>query len=453
MSTGADGGSGGDRGQLPSVPTQGGTPPDDRGAWVTGPPAASASGRAAAEPPEHGGFPPLAAWVVVRLVAGRELAIRLRSKVFVITTAAFLVLLVGASVVISMLGGHESAKSVGLIAAESVLADPLEAVADGLGVDVATREVPDEATGLREVSDGDLDVLVTAAPSGLRVAVKEELSEDLRGVLAVLARQQVLDNEISVLGGDPARVNETVAAAGLDVAELDPVPDDQDERLFLGLASAFLIYMGLMLFGPAVSQGVVEEKSSRVVELLLSTVRPWTLMAGKVLGIGLVALIQMVVIAGGGLVAALTTGALELPSSEATGTVVWSVAWYVIGFFLYALPFAAVGAMVSRQEDLGGISSPIVLALIVPWVVGVSIVPGDPDNGLVEILSLVPLFSPLLMPMRIALGVAPLWQLVLSVFLALALIGLLIRITGRIYHNAVLRTGARVAFKEAVRRA
>ncbi|CUU57663.1 ABC-2 type transport system permease protein [Parafrankia irregularis] len=453
MSTGADGGSGGDKGQLPSVPTQGGTPPDDRGAWVTGPPAASASGRAAAGTPEHGGFPPLAAWVVVRLVAGRELAIRLRSKVFVITTAAFLVLLVGASVVISMLGGHESAKSVGLLAAESVLADPLEAVAGGLGVDVATREVPDEATGLREVSDGDLDVLVTAAPSGLRVAVKEELGEDLRGVLAVLARQQVLDNEISVLGGDPARVNETVAAAGLDVAELDPVPDDQDERLFLGLASAFLIYMGLMLFGPAVSQGVVEEKSSRVVELLLSTVRPWTLMAGKVLGIGLVALIQMVVIAGGGLVAALTTGALELPSSEATGTVVWSVAWYVIGFFLYALPFAAVGAMVSRQEDLGGISSPIVLALIVPWVVGVSIVPGDPDNGLVEILSLVPLFSPLLMPMRIALGVAPLWQLVLSVLLALALIGLLIRITGRIYHNAVLRTGARVAFKEAVRRA
>ncbi|OHV29434.1 ABC transporter permease [Parafrankia colletiae] len=392
-------------------------------------------------------------WATVRLVAGRELGLRLRSKVFLITTGALLVLLVGAAVVIDLVSGRESSESVGVVAAESALTSPLAAVAASLDVDVTTRDVPDEATGLREVSDGDLDALVTAAPSGLRVAVREDLSDDLRGVLAVLARQQVLDNEISVLGGDPARVNETVAAADVQVTALDPAPDQQGERLVLGIASALLIYMGLMLYGPAVSQGVVEEKSSRVVELLLSTVRPWMLMAGKVLGIGIVALIQMVVLAGGGLVASLVTGALTLPSNEATGTVVWSVVWYVIGFFLYALPFAAIGAMVSRQEDLGGISSPIVLALVVPWVLGISIVPGDPDNGLIAVLSMVPLFSPVLMPMRIALGVAPVWQLVVSVLLALALIGVLLRATGRIYHNAVLRTGARVSFADALRQA
>ncbi|WP_242425162.1 ABC transporter permease, partial [Frankia sp. EI5c] len=301
------------------------------------------------------------------------------------TTAAVLVLLVGVAVAVNLVGGRDAAQSVGVLAAESTVAGSLETVAGSLDVDLKTREVPDETTGLRQVADSDLDALVTAAPNGLRVAVRENLSDDLHAVLTVLARQQVLDNEISVLGGDPARVDETVAAAGVEVTELDPAPAYQDERLVLGFASALLIYMGLMLFGPAVSQGVVEEKSSRVVELLLSTVRPWTLMAGKVLGIGLVALIQMIVLAGGGLAASLATGALTLPSGEAASTVVWSVAWYVIGFFLYALPFAAVGAMVSRQEDLGGISSPLVLLLVVPWVLGVSIVPGDPDNRLIEI--------------------------------------------------------------------
>lgn len=401
----------------------------------------------------RGDYPALGSWATVRLVAGRELGVRLRSKVFRITTVALLVLLVGAAVVIDLVGDGDSTESVGVTAAESAITAPLTAAARSLDVGITTREVPDEATGLRQVADGDLDALVTASPNGLRVAVKEDLNDEWRAVLAVVARQQVLDNEISVLGGDPARVNEAVAATRVDVTQLDPVPAHQGERLVLGIAAALLIYMGLMLYGPAVSQGVVEEKSSRVVELLLSTVRPWTLMAGKVLGIGLVALIQMIVLAGGGLVAALATGALSLPSGEATGTVIWSVVWYVIGFFLYALPFAAVGAMVSRQEDVGGISSPIVLAIVVPWVLGISIVPGDPDNGLIAVLSLLPIFAPVLMPMRIALGVAPVWQLVLSVVLALALIGVLIRLTGRIYRNAVLRTGARVSFRDALREA
>lgn len=407
----------------------------------------------AAGPRPDAAYPALGGWAVVRLVAGRELAMRLRSRVFVISTVVVLVLLVGATVVIDLASGRDSAESVGVVAAEAAIADPLTTGAASLGIDVAVHQVPDEAAGLREVSDGNLDVLVSAAPSGLRVTVEESLDDDLRAALAVLARQQVLDNEISVLGGDPARINETIAAARVDVTELDPVPEHQGERLVLGIASALLIYMSLMLFGPAVSQGVVEEKSSRVVELLLSTVRPWTLMAGKVLGIGVVALIQMVVISGGGMVAALVTGALTLPSGEAAGTAVWSVLWFVIGFFLYALPYAAVGAMVSRQEDLGGVSTPIVLSLVVPWVLGISIVPGDPDNGLIEILSMVPVFAPVLMPMRIALGVAPAWQVAVSVLLALALIAVFVRLTGRIYQNAVLRTGARVSFREALRAA
>ena len=396
-------------------------------------------------------YPELGAWAAVRLVASREFDTRLRTRVFKISTAVLLVLVVGAAVAVQMLSGRDSTTRVGILAGESVLAAPLTAAAEGLDINIEVAEMPDEATGLRQVTDGDLDVLVMAAPVGLRAAVQEDLDDRLHGALTVLARQLVLENEISVLGGDPAQVNSAVAAARVDVRELDPQPPFQGDRLALGIAAGLFIYMGLMLYGSSVAQGVIEEKASRVVELLLSTVRPWTLMAGKVLGIGAVGLIQLVVLAGGGLAAAFALDVFDLPSGDAVGAAVWVIVWYLVGFFLYALPFAAVGAMVSRQEDIGGVSTPLVMSIIVPWVLGVSILPSDPDSGLIEILSIIPLFSPVLMPMRIALGVAPAWQTALSLALTLVLAGLLVRLAGRIYRNAVLRTGARVSFAEALR--
>ena len=117
--------------------------------------------------------------------------------------------------------------------------------------------------------------------------------------------------------------------------------------------------MSLLLNGQMVATGVVEEKSSRVVELLLSTIRPWQLMAGKVLGIGFVGLIQMVVIGGVGPAAALGLDVLSISASAAVGTVVWLVVWYLLGFLRrtrWCSP--ALAALVSRQEDVGGVISP-----------------------------------------------------------------------------------------------
>ncbi|OAA18041.1 hypothetical protein UG55_11341, partial [Frankia sp. EI5c] len=241
MSTGSGEPAGG-AGGFAGVPAQGGPARDGAGPPRPAAPAPAADPRAPAGRDDRGTPPALSSWTVVRLVAGRELALRLRSKVFLITTAAVLVLLVGVAVAVNLVGGRDAAQSVGVLAAESTVAGSLETVAGSLDVDLKTREVPDETTGLRQVADSDLDALVTAAPNGLRVAVRENLSDDLHAVLTVLARQQVLDNEISVLGGDPARVDETVAAAGVEVTELDPAPAYQDERLVLGFASAVLIY-------------------------------------------------------------------------------------------------------------------------------------------------------------------------------------------------------------------
>jgi ABC-2 type transport system permease protein len=202
-----------------------------------------------------------------------------------------------------------------------------------------------------------------------------------------------------------------------------------------------------------VAQGVVEEKTSRVVELLLSTIRSWQLMAGKVLGIGLVGLAQLATLLVAGAVVGLATGVLSLPGSVAVGIVLWSIAWYLLGFFLYALLFAAAGALVSRQEDVGAVSMPLMMLIIVPYVVGISTLPANPDSPLVGWLSVIPLFSPTLMPMRLAMGVAPAWEAILAVVLTAALIAALVGLTGRVYRNAVMRVGARVRLRDALRAA
>jgi len=112
--------------------------------------------------------------------------------------------------------------------------------------------------------------------------------------------------------------------------------------------------------------------------------------------------------------------------------------------------FGALGALVSRQEDVGGATAPVLMALVVPYILSITILPSNPTNGFMAALSFVPFFSPMIMPMRIALGVAPLWQPLLALVLTLALIALLVWFAGRVYSNAVLRMGAKVRLREAL---
>jgi ABC-2 type transport system permease protein len=384
------------------------------------------------------------------LVARREITTRLKSKAFRISTLVLLGLLVGLSVVLRFVGSS-SAHPVGFTSQDASLAAPFAAVAAASGTQVQTSTVPDRATGERQVRAGTLDALVVGTPESVQIVVNKSLDVGLRTAFTALARQQVLDAQIGRLGGDPAQVSAAVAAAGVTVAALEATPELGAQRITLGIVTGVLIYLSLQAWGQFVAQGVVEEKSSRVVELLLSTVQPWQLMAGKVAGIGLVGLLQIVIVAAGGAIAALATGALTISASATAGTVMWLVVWYLLGFFSYALVLAAASALVSRQEEIAGVVTPILMLLVVPYVLGVSILPAQPDSSLIEVLSLIPLFAPTLMPMRLAFGGVPGWQVGLAVVLVVLLIPALVWLSGRIYRNAVLRTGARVRLREALR--
>lgn len=393
-----------------------------------------------------------AAASAVRLVTAREITAMLRSTTVRVVTVLILLIIIAAVMVFKLLSTADgSGTTVGLTGSDTSLAAPLHVTAAASGQKVSTRTVPSLAAGRVQVANGKLAVLVIDKNNRLQVIVARSLDPGLQQMLNSLARQLALNKQIRDLGGNPAQVNQDVSAADVAVEAISPPQHYDVAGIVLGSAAGVLIYISLMIQGQRVAQGVVEEKSSRVVELLLATLRPWQLMTGKVAGIGVVGLAQMLVFGAVGVGSAVGLGLLHISVSAAVGTVVWLVVWYLLGFALYAFALAAAGAMVSRQVDAGAVVMPVLVPVIAGYILGVSILPGHPGSRLCEILSIIPVFSPTLMPMRLAMGAVPAWETTVSILLVVTAITLLVGVAGKIYRNAVLRSGARVTLSQALR--
>ncbi|MFD1149500.1 ABC transporter permease [Saccharothrix hoggarensis] len=386
----------------------------------------------------------------VFLVARREFLGKVRTKSFLWGTLVIVAVMAGYVLLQALLFDDAGRDRVALGGQATALAEPLKQTAASFGREVETVDVTDPAAAEEQVRSGDVDVLVTGAPDALRVVVKEGLSDELRNAIDLIVKQQVLDAQLAEAGVDPAVLAGNVARAGVDVVTLEPADDRKGERLAIGLVIAALLYYSLLVYGTMVAQGVVEEKSSRVVEILLATLRPWQLLLGKVVGLGLVGLLQLLLIGGIGLVLSAVSGVVDV-AGVAGGALATGLLWYLLGFFLYATVFAAAASLVSRQEELQSVLTPISMSIVVAFVVGINLMISDPTGATVTVLSLLPPFAPILMPGRMAMGVAPAWQVLLAVVLALAAVALITWLGGKVYSNAVLRTGARVRLREVLR--
>lgn len=391
-----------------------------------------------------------AVWVVAR----HEVRGRMRTRSFVIGTIVSALVLVGFVLMQSTVFDGDRRSAIGLNGQAIAVGDQLVEEARQVGRAVRVVEVTDVAAGRAQVADGSLDALVSGAPAALTVLVDQRLDDELRGVLNGLVRQQVLRGQLAALedptGLDVDGVLDTVARAHVTVRSLSPIDSWDDRRLSMALVVVALLYLALLLYGSLVAQGVVEEKSSRVVEFLLVAVRPRQLLAGKVLGLGVVGLVQLAVVGVVGLVVGLAVDVL--PSfGAAFGALMWGLLWYVLGFLLYATVFAAVGALVSRQEDVQSVLMPVTAVLVVAFVLGFAVLSRDPAGSLTTVLSLVPLLSPILMPGRLALAVVPFWQVLLALLLTGVTIVLLSRLGGKVYQNSLLRRDSRVTWRQALR--
>jgi ABC-2 type transport system permease protein len=380
---------------------------------------------------------------MVRLVAAREASTRLRDKNFVIGSIVIVVLLLGimGMQVASQSGGEEA--HVGIVGETGALESALRTQGDVLDVDVTVVPLDDEAAASAAVEDGDVDAAVVGA-DGDRPELMLSSSD---GRLEALVGGAVTD----------AAVGEQLAEAGvqLTVPQVTVTTLDEDDRegqaTTVAVVGVAMLYGLLILFAQFVAQGVVEEKSSRVVELLLATMKPWQLLAGKILGLGLLGLGQIVVIGVLGVGGALAFDLVDVPG-DLIGTVVSVIAWFVLGYAFYAALYAAAASLVSRQEDLGSVLTPTSMLLIAAFIIAIQ-ASADPSGPLATVTSFVPGLSPMVMPVRMAAGEAPAWQVALSVLLMLVAIALIVRIGGRVYAGALMRTGGKVKVREALRAA
>ena len=380
---------------------------------------------------------------MVRLVAAREISSRVRDKTFLIGSAFLLVLIVGMLAFQIAVNSGTDETRIGVVGGDQTVTAALQAQGDAFGTDVEVVDLGDEASARRAVEDGDVDGALLS-PAGVQ---PELLVESGGGQVETLVRSAVQGTS----------VDQQLAAAGVqlqappevDVVALDADSDADTEATIVALVGVVLLYSLLLSFGQFIAQGVVEEKSSRVVELLLATMRPWQLLSGKIIGLGVLGLAQMVVISAIGVAGSLAFDLVELPG-RLIGTVLTVLVWFVIGYAFYASFFAAAASLVSRQEDLGSVLAPATLLPIVGIVIAVQAAQ-DPGSTLATVTSYVPGLSPMVMPVRQAAGEAAVWEVGLAVVLMLAAITVIVRVGGRVYAGALLRTGGKLKIREALR--
>jgi ABC-2 type transport system permease protein len=384
------------------------------------------------------------------LISRREFLTRVRSRFFLVGTVVLMVLLAGYIVLQALVFGRAvTTVKVGFVGDSQVLAQPLKTAAGTESLKIETHLARDLGTGEDQVRAGSLDVLVSGDPTGPDVAVKDQLNPTVAATLAGLVRQIALDRAIASSGADAAAISARVAGARIHLLVLDPNAAMRTQREVVGIFVAALLYVALVIYGQIVAAGVVEEKANRIIEILLSSVRPRQLLLGKVVGIGLMGFLQLLLLGAVALVAGTQTQVIDVPTVGVTA-VLGGLLWFVLGFIFYALVFAAGGSLVSRQEDLGAVTGPITMLIVGSYLAFFWVV-ANPTNPLGVLLSMIPPFAPLLMPARMATGDAQAWQVVVATILTIAAIAAMNALAARIYSNSVLRVGSRVKLLEAWR--
>ena len=291
------------------------------------------------------------------------------------------------------------------------------------------------------MESGEIDAAVI---DGESVVVNESLDDSLGAAIFGAVNGLVLAERLADAGVEP----DILAPVSLDVSALQPAADEADEKGLVAFISILLLYTLLIFFGQFIAQGVVEEKASRVIEVLLAAVKPWQLLAGKIIGLGVLAFAQLVIIFAAGLGGASAFDVITVPGA-AIATVVQVLGWFILGFTLVAALFAVCGALVSRQEDLQSVLLPMTLILVAALVLAIT-AGQNPNGTLAKVTSFVPVLSTMVMPVRVSTGSVAWWEIVLAVVLMLIAIAATVRVGGRIYSGALLGKGGRVKIKDAL---
>ena len=391
-------------------------------------------------------------WRSVWLVARREILERGRSRGFLLGIVLTSALVVGSIVVSAVLFRDDDPTRVGIVGpAPATLAATLEATAAQLDRRLDLVPIPDRESGETALANGDVQALLVvpadlSSPGEIRFHERADpgVSQLLAAAVIGLRTGDVLEQA----GVDEAAL--AGAQAPPAIATQVEVPSEDDPSFALATIGAVLVLVGIFGFGYTVLTGVVEEKQSRVVEVVLATVRPRDLLMGKVLGIGILGLLQLAAFGVAGLIALAFVQEVSLPSS--TPWMIGLVAvFFILGYALYATALGCLGALASRTEEASNASMPVSIVAMLSYFLCLFVIRDDPTSFLSQVLTYLPPSAPFAVPMRAALSAIGPVEIALSIGITVIAIWALFGVAARVYSGAVLKTGGLVSIREAWR--
>jgi ABC-2 type transport system permease protein len=417
-------------------------------------------------------------WVVIR----REFIERVRTKWFIIGTVLGPVFMFGV-IALPILMAEKGARVRNVVIVDATttgFGERLTAMLAQSGSVQATRLTVDTPD-----LEGTADSLAGRVGQGLdgflllTDAVVDDGRAEYRGsnvtsptdmrTLQVTLRGAVFSERLRREGVEPGVVSRAqipVDLATVNIRHGKVTGESGQASFFLAYVMWFLLYMAILLYGVQVMGSVVEEKTSRVVEVLVSSLKPFHLLAGKVVGVGAVGLLQMGIwvgfgklvldrraelagLLGGGSEATAALASMPFPEVP-VATVVIFLSYFLLGFFLYAAMFAAVAAMVNSESEARQAQTPVVMLLVIPTVLMIGIL-NNPDGSMALALSMIPFTSPIAMPVRWAAAGVPGVQVLGSIALLAATVLAITWVAARVYRVGILMYGKKPGIRELVR--
>ncbi len=386
------------------------------------------------------------------LVAAREIIVKLTDRNFLIGTGVTVVLLMGILGFNAFMASRESVSTVAVVdqvAASTVTTAARQLEAADEGTTLQTKTYDDDAAARAAVKDGDVEAFLHRDAQGWTLTTDTQPQGRLALFLGDAVRTTAMQDNLAALGTSWDKVTQ-----GADLrTDLLSGPESQEDaasqglKAITGIVFAILFYTAALLFGMAIAQSVVEEKQSRVVEILATAIPIRQLLIGKVLGNTALAVAQMALYVGVGLIG-LSLTPYRKYLSMITGPTGWFLVFFLVGFLSLACVWAVAGSLASRSEDLQSTTMPMTFLLVIVLFAGISA-----SGTWLVISSYLPVVSTITMPMRLMDGSATWWEAGISLVITLGFAFATVVLGERLYRRSIMLTGGRVTLRQTLRAA
>ncbi len=414
----------------------------------------------------------------LRIVTISEYLVRVRSRAFIISTLLGPILLLAVSLGPALLASRTSESTRTIMVID-------DSGTQGLFMNLQ-REIGDPQAGGQkkmhlvlwgesgsldsalstlapQVGDGSYDGVLYIPPDFLQEGSATLYGSNPSGVVwadpveAALGRV-LIQQHLKGYGMEKAELDQVLAGAKLHAEDIargeGGKKGSMEVRLVVGFVLVFLLYMMILAYGIQSMNSVIEDKTSRVVEVMLASVTPTVLMAGKIVASALVGLTQFAIwgILAAGLIG---QGLFSLPASidfSFLTPAIWAAftAFFLLGYLLFACLYAAIGALCNSTQDAQQFQMPVTILVVIPMLL-LQVVMQNPNGSLAVVFSLIPVFTPIMMFVRIALGNPPLWQIILSLILLGGTVVLMAKVTGKLFRLSILSFGKSPSWRQVLR--